>query len=145
MRSFGKKDGGETSRNGPRTVNPSRPTQPIPGLVCHPLWPSIPRAITSSDAKSHRGIHSSFTATRPRTRRILDRQGSTRRPSSTFEVSTLGPSLHCVTLWTFYLYAIVKVSCDPWATRKFVCTCVPLTQTFLPFVPFHLHSSSFHH
>jgi hypothetical protein len=36
------------------------------------------QAIMSLDAKSHVEIHSSSAATRPRTRRRLDREGSTR-------------------------------------------------------------------
>jgi hypothetical protein len=36
----------------------------------------------------------------------------------------------------FYLYAIKKVASDLYATEKFVCTRVPLTQTFATLMPF---------
>jgi hypothetical protein len=64
-----------------------------------------PRTISGSDVKRHKGIHSSFVATRSRTRR-LDQQESTRRPSSTSEVSTPCPMLQCVTLWVKSLFVL---------------------------------------
>jgi hypothetical protein len=41
--------------------------------------------------------------------------------------------------WGFYLYTIIKVLCDLYATEKFDPISVPLPETFLPSMPFSSH------